>query len=224
MNNLNLKSLSASQLRLILLIVAIIIVIAQVGLIIAGQRVIMSSSQPVADAVAQSSSSQKTLQDLEVVRVALDTQKQTVKKSSLVVADKSNTYLYQNQIIRDVSAYAEMSGLTAVGFTFDSAEGGGGEGGATPASADAAAAAPAGAGGEAPGAPASSTATVNVAFDGTITYEALFRFLRLLEGNLLRMEIDGLNLSRSSGGGGEGEDSAPNALDISSLSIKVHIR
>lgn len=222
MNKFNLKSLSASQLRLILFAATVIIVVAQVGLIFIGQRIVLSSSQPVADAVARSSSSQQTLQDLEIVRVALDKQKDTVEKSSRVVADKSNTYVYQNQIIRDISAYAAMVELNAVSFTFDSSEGSDPAALPAPTAAPSATAEPS-AGAGATAAPASSTATVNVAFDGSLTYQSFFRFLRLLEGNLLRMEIDGINLSRSSGGG-EGEDRAPDALDISSLSIKVHTR
>lgn len=226
----NLKALSATQVRTILLIATVALLLGQVGLIIAGQRIILSSSQPVAEAVAQASSSQQTLRDLETVKVALEKQEETVKKSALVAADASNTYLYQNNIINDISTYATKAGLNPTSYTFSDSSSGSAESTATAATpaateaappADAAPADPSAAPAAAAAAP--TTATVTVAFDGDVTYTSLFNFLRLLEGNLLRMEIDGINLSRTSGGTEEGGGPA-DKLDISSLIIKVHTR
>lgn len=218
---INLKSLSATQFRTILLIATLALIVSQVGFIIAGQRIILSSSQPVAKAVARSSSSQQTLRNLETVKVTLKRQDATVKKAALVAADTSNTYLYQNNIIDDISAYAAKAGLSPTSYTFSdsvSAEGAA----ATPPPTATAATDPASTAVTPAASATPTTVTVAVVFGGDVTYSSLFTFLRLLEGNLLRMEIDGLNLARSSGSP-EGA-SSPDKLDISSLNIKVHTR
>lgn len=217
---IDLKSLSATNLRIILLVTITGLLVGQVGLIVAGQGIIRSFSQPVADAVARSNSSQQTLRDLETAKVILDKQTDTFEKSSLIAADTTNTYLYQKTIIDDISAYAARAGLNPSSYTFSGAEGeGDSAGAAVPAAPTPAAdAEPAGGGAAA----VASTTTVTVAFDGNITYGSLFSFLQLLEGSLLRMEIDSLSLSRSSAATETEGDTPADRLDISSLNIKVH--
>lgn len=213
---IDLKALSATNLRLILLVAIVGLLVGQIGLIVAGQRIILSFGQPVADAVARSASSQQTLRDLETAKTTLDKQSDTFEKSSLIAADTSNTYVYQKGIIDDISAYAARAGLNPSSYTFSGTDGDA-SGAAAPAVATPATGAePAGE------AATANTTTVTVAFDGDVTYGSLFSFLQLLEGSLLRMEIDGLSLSRSSATT-DTEDSAPSdRLDISSLNIKVH--
>ena len=210
MNKNPLGQLTASKLRLILLGSAVILVLASAGLIILGQQAVSSYGKEVSSTVAVSSSDEKTLQDLEIVSRALASQKPIVDKSKLIIADKNNTYTYQKQVIQDITRYADMAGVQVVGFTF--AETGGVTTGAPATAAASTPAAGTKAGGIAT--PAGVTpVNVTVALGGDVSYDTLYKLLQLLEGNLLRMEIESLDLSRPSG---------TEASAISSLTIRIY--
>lgn len=213
---LNLKSLSATKLRLVLFVAIAGLLLGQIGLISAGQRIISSFSDPVSQAVTESASSQQTLRDLETVKLTLDKQKEIVEKSNHIVADTSQTYTYQKVIIDEISTYAERAGLTPTSYTFSTAQQTAAAGAGTAPSPSAQAPSPEPSPG---GAAQASTTLVTLALDSNITYESLFTFLQLLEGSLLRMEIDNLSLSRATAST-EGDSSG--SLGISSLNIKVH--
>lgn len=203
--------LTASKLRILLAVGVVLLLLAQGGLIVLGQKAISAYGQQVSSAVARSSSNEKTLRDLESVSLALEQRESTVNKSKQLIASKNDeTYTYQNQIIQDISRYAEKAGLTATGFAFttDAPAAGGGAAAAAPAPAAGAAAVantPAGV----------SPVSVTVTFAGGGSYDSFYKFLQLLEGNLLRMKIDGLSLSRP------GAESA-SSTGITSLTIQAY--
>ena len=183
--------LTASKLRILLIVGVVLLLLAQGGLIVLGQNAISTYGQQVSSAVALSSSNEKTLRDLESVSLALKQRESTVNKSKQLIASKEDeTYTYQNRIIQDISRYAEKAGLNATGFAFAS------DTPAAGAAAAPAAAAPV-AGATATSAPTGvSPVNVTVTFAEEGSYESFYKFLQLLEGNLLRMKIDGLKLSR----------------------------
>lgn len=205
--------MSASKFRLVLIGLVLLTIAAQVGLIVLGQRAISGYGGEVSKAVSLSSSNEKTLRDLELVNTVLEKQKDTVKRASQVTVDKTDTYAYQNRIIREITAYAAKANMSAVGFSFSDAAGSAQTG-------EAAAAAPAAAEGAtnatAPAGPTGVTpvsVTVTLASEGS--YDDFYTLLRLLEGSLLRMEIDGVNLSRAGAStDGSGASTAPSTLNI----------
>ena len=201
--------LTASKLRILLIVGVVLLLLAQGGLIVLGQNAISTYGQQVSSAVALSSSNEKTLRDLESVSLALKQRESTVNKSKQLIASKEDeTYTYQNRIIQDISRYAEKAGLNATGFAFAS------DTPAAGAAAAPAAAAPV-AGATATSAPTGvSPVNVTVTFAEEGSYESFYKFLQLLEGNLLRMKIDGLKLSRP------GETGA--STGISSLTIQAY--
>lgn len=211
MSSPSLGTLTASKLRLILCAVLVLILVAQVGLVALGQNAIRSYAEEVASAVAQSSSNEKTVRDLESVRAALDKNKATVEKSKQLIADKSNTYAYQNQIIQDITRYANLAGLQVTGFAFS-------EG--TPASGASSA------GSSSATKPASGVkipagvtpVAVTVTLSQTASYDAYFRFLQLLEGNLLRTEITGINLNRPT----DTANVDANTISLSTINLQVY--
>lgn len=209
MSKISLQHLTASKLRLILLGLTVILVLVSCGLIVLGQQAVSSYGSQVSSAVAVSSSDEKTLRDLEIVSRALATQKPVVDRSKRLIADKTNPYAYQNQVIQDITRYAGVAGLQVNGFTFTDATGAASNGTttATPAPSSAATAA---------GIPTPAGVTpvnVTLALGGDISYPTLYKFLQLLEGNLLRMEVDSLDLSRPTG---------TEASSISSLTIRIY--
>lgn len=203
--------LTASKLRILLLVGVVLLLLAQGGLIVLGQNAISAYGQQVSSAVALSSSNEKTLRDLESVSLALKQRESTVNKSKQLIASKEDeTYTYQNRIIQDISRYAEKAGLNATGFAFASDTPA-----ASGASAAPAAAAPVAGAAAATGTPTGvSPVNVTVTFAEEGSYESFYKFLQLLEGNLLRMKIDGLALSRP------GEAGA--STGISSLTIQAY--
>ena len=201
--------LTASKLRILLAVGVVLLLLAQGGLIVLGQKAISAYGQQVSSAVAQSSSNEKTLRDLESVSLALEQRESTVNKSKQLIASKNDeTYTYQNQIIQDISRYAEKAGLTATGFAFTTDAPAGGAAAAAPAPA-------AGAAAVANTPPGVSPVSVTVTFAGGGSYDSFYKFLQLLEGNLLRMKIDGLSLSRP------GAESA-SSTGITSLTIQAY--
>lgn len=213
MNNKSLAGpLTATKLRILLIAAVVLLLLAQGGLIVLGQNAISAYGSEVSSAVAQSSSNEKTLRDLQSVSTALQQRESTVDKSKRLIASKNDeTYTYQNQIIQDITRYAERSGLSATGFAFTTADAA--AGGATAPAPPAPAA-----GGAAPVAnipPGVTPVNVTVTFAAAGSYESFYKFLQLLEGNLLRMKIDGLNLSRPA-------SDATDSTGITSLTIQAY--
>ncbi len=206
--------LTATSLRLVLLASLAIIILLQIGLIVLSQHLLTGYSHQVASAVSVSSSDEKTLQDLENVNKILQADTKTVKKAQGITADNSNTYAYQNKIIQDLASYGQKSGINITGWAFSDettpATGTAASTSATTKAASKGAAAPSGV----------TPVTVTVSLAPGITYKSLYTFLQLLEGNLLRMEVQGLNLSRPA----EKTDNAPGGVPLSTLTIQVYTR
>lgn len=219
MNNFNLKSMSASKFRLVLIGLVLLIIVAQIGLIALGQKAISGYGDEVSKSVSLSSSNEKTLRDLELVNTVLEKQKETVEKASRITVDKTDTYAYQNQIIREITAYTAKANMAAVGFSFSSATTDGTQPGAAAAPAPAPAADGTVATGAATAGPVGVTpvnVTVTLASGGS--YEDFYTLLHLFEGSLLRMEVDGVNLSRP----GASTDGSSSSAAPSTLNIKVY--
>ncbi len=218
---LSFSEMSAATLRWVLLGALVIIVLLQVGLIALGQKTLTSLSDEVSSSVTTASSSEQTLRDLQSVDTLLSQQATTVEKSKLLVADKSNTYRYQDQIIQDITNYAGMAGITVTGFAFSASADGGDTAGAaapaasTPSTGTAAAPTPAGV----------DPVNVSVTLAPGVSYESFYTFLQLLEGNLLHMQVESLNLASGGGGGADADASGSsdgNSIGLSTLSIRVY--
>lgn len=215
---LSLSSLSASKLRWVLVGALAIVILLQVGVIVLGQQAITAYSKDVAASVSTDTSNKETLSDLQTVKGLLEEQSETVKKSQLLLADKSNPYAYQNQIISDITNYANMAGVQVTGFTFSSAaagDGGSAEASSTPAASASSATGPAGL----------APISVSVSIVPGIPYESFYEFLQLIEDNLLHMQVGSFSLSSGGGattGGGEGAAANPNTVALSTLTIQVY--
>ena len=215
--------------RLVLIVVVVLSFLAQAGLVFLGQSAITSYSSEVSTAVELSSSNSKTLQDLEIVSTTLEDHKDTVEKSKKLTVDSSDVYGYQNQIITEITRYANKANLSTTGFAFTT---GAATDGATTTTAPATAPAATPAPGPATGVPATAAAgptgvtpvEVTVTFAPNATYGQLYTFLQLLEGSLLRMEVGALSLSRPAASSGSETGPQVNSIGLSSLNIKVYMK
>lgn len=206
-------ALTATSLRLMLLGGVGIAILLQIGMIVLGQHAIITYGKEVASAVSVSKSDKETLQSLESIDTMLRAQSETSKKAQGIVASKTDTYSYQNQIIKDLTVYSQMAGLQITGYAFsDSASGT--KPGASPASTPTTS----GAAKAQAGTPAGVTPiNVTLTLAPGMRYDTLYKFLQLLEGNLLRMEVQGLNLSRAAG-----QDVSPDAVALTTLNLQVY--
>ncbi len=214
MTNVLPGNLTATKLRIVLFAAVVAVVLLQVGLIFAGQHVISNYGKDVSSAVSIASSDEKTLHELENINTVLKTQRTTVEKSQKIIADKSNPYQYQNQIINDITAYANKAGITITGYAFEDNTTAAPNGAATPSQPAAATGTPAAQGPALPSGVTPLTVTIDLGVGAS--YESLYTFLALLEGNLLHMELQGLTLSRSTG-----QDGA-SGVAPSNLTIQVY--
>lgn len=199
------KSLTAAKLRL-MLAGAIILVI---GLTVFGfyqaDKILTSYAAAVAQANGQAHVSDSNIQRLQNTKTELEKNQQTLDRVKHITADSAT---YQNQVITDITAYAQQAGIKVVGFTFDS----------TATSGAASTAAPTTPGTVAKPAPAGTkTTTVVVQLEPTIPYTNFLKFINAIEQNLTQMRISKISLTKASGG-----DS--NLIAGQSLSIEVYTK
>jgi hypothetical protein len=134
------------------------------------------------DVAAGNAAAASTSQDeskLEHLKSELDKSQVAVARTKKIVGD-TKLYQYQNQIIDDLSAYANAAGFTIKGFSFVTAT----PGATTAAPATAATAAPAGL--------KSTIATIT--FPQSMSYLAYMNFLKSVENNLTKMNISGVSM------------------------------
>ncbi len=183
--------LTAVSFRLILSITLFL----TAGLIIAAVWLSTSKLKEFAAEVSQISSdasaSQDSVQTLQKTKQELEAQKDIVAKAANIVAD-SQSYKYQDQIIKDLNAYATASGLSITNFSFASSTA---AGAATPA--------PAATGSTAAPAPAATAVpsgvkvtTASITLKTPVNYVNLLQFIHSIEQNLTKMQIARITLSK----------------------------
>ena len=207
--------LKPSTLRLVL-IAALLIIIVSHGLVaVFGRSFLTESSEKVTQAVTLSSSSKQTLDRLSSAEQQLASQHTTVERSRSLVAPKDN-HSYQEIVIRDINRYAQAAGVSVKNFTFNSnsATPGGAPKPKTEAEAKAAAAKTIS---------GLKIETVTVTLESPIEFSTFFHFLRLIEGNILQMRLQSLNLSGGRSGGPEA-DASKTTIDSPAITLEVYTR
>lgn len=111
------------------------------------------------------------LQKAHNLQVYLESHKADVEKAAAVVAE-TKTYQYQNQIVEDVNRYADIAGVTVLGFDF-----------------------PLQTTGTASKAKGVKTIQANVTLQNPVAYDSYLRFLKLIEQNLTKMQITDISIT-----------------------------
>lgn len=105
------------------------------------------------------------------LKVFLENNQDSTKKAALIVAE-TKTYQYQNQIVQDVTNFANIAGVTILGFDFPTSP---------------SATRP------------TKTGVKSIAATATLqtplSYENYLKFLRLIEQNLTRMQITNISIT-----------------------------
>ncbi|MDB5167168.1 MAG: hypothetical protein JWN26_313 [Candidatus Saccharibacteria bacterium] len=167
--------------------IVLLVLLAGVGFYFA-QNLLHNFAVSVSHTIADSQASGTGLQSLQTLQDELSTQQDIITKTNNIF---TSTTTYQTQAVQDLSTYAAATGITITNYTF-------------------------------PVVAASSTATtipttqVTITLGSPVSYTNLLKFMTEVEGNLPKMQITGINLSRISG------DSS--SVKIDQLTIAVYTR
>lgn len=229
-------SLKATDLRLILIGILILLIGAHIGLTVYGQKLLLSNSDDVTDAVTQAQISQTTLSNLKESKRQLDTQRDTFERSKDILASAASDN-YQREIIEQVTSYARIAGVTVTGFTFQSQNGSSastpGEGGVATPTPTTPSPTPAEGGGAAPASAATpQSVTVTLDLKTPIDYPVFLSFIQLLQNNVTQFKVEILSLSATgvgeaasteASGDNQSTSTAPRGTSLSIPTITMEI-
>lgn len=205
------KELSASNLRIILSLSLAVILLAMAGGFYFAYSFLHERAVEVSKTQSEASSSDAQIRQLISLEEQLKKNQSAVKKARQIVAE-SQSYQYQNQIINDLTTYANQAGISISAFNFqDTAAAASPTAPTPPSTGDQSAA------NQPPTTPSPSlkSTSVSVQLAPNIRYQNLLHFVHLIEQNLTRMQISELSLTK-----GESNDT----VGAQTLNIEVYIR
>ena len=206
----NNKSLKATTLRVALTVILVSMLLGVGGGFYLAYKHLEESAQSTAQAQSEARSSDARVEQLRETERQLEINAEAVEKARQIVAE-SQSYQYQNQIIHDLTMYANKVGLSIRSFSF--------QGNALATGPSAPASTP---GQPSTSAPTNSSAniksvTVSVELAGNITYISLLNFIHLIEQNLTRMQVTSIALSGDA-------PSTQSGTSSQSLNIEVYVK
>ena len=166
------STMTARKLRALLISVIVIAVAGAVVGFYFAHNLLQEYAKTVSQSVANSTASGGGIQSLEKLQEELAAKQEVIVKSSSLIA---LTQDYQNQAIKDIDTYAAAIGIGISNYGFT---------------------APAGA---TTGGAATSGSIVTVTLANPIVYSQLLTFMKAIEGNLPKMQINSINLTRIEG-------------------------
>jgi hypothetical protein len=196
---INKKTMTPKTLQAILIASIIAsIIIGAIGFSLIKQFLTSYSTQ-VSHAIGDSAASANNVETLQTIKKELVTQQSNELTATEVISPIGS---YQSQVITDLSNYANLTGITIQNYTFVSAA--------------AAVAAPVAA---VSGSPALSlpTQTVTITIASPVGYTSLLEFIRAIEGNLPKMILSNVVVSRATSGDAD-------SVSTTSLTIAVFTR
>lgn len=209
------SSLTAQKLRLLLIASIFLILLLTAGIFVYARSVLAAYSADVQKVAETAASSGKNLSALNTLKTKLAENKDAVERAKNLVAE-SQSYAYQDQIIKDLNTFASKSGVTISGFQFNS-EVAGAASGATTAPAPNTTTAPTTAGGATTASPTSGLKTVSASINlkSSVNYKNIMNFIHMIEQNLTKMQLTGIALNK---------DSTSNNVSVNSLTVEVYVR
>lgn len=206
------SGLTASKLRLILIVGIIALLGIAVALFILVRGILTNYAAEVQQITGKSQSSSNDVASLTKLKEKLETDRAAVERTKDLVAE-SKEYQYQDQIIKDINSYATKAGISISGYAFDSTSSAPG----SAPSGGAAAPAPAAGGATPPGSGAISglkSISVTITPKSPLKYESLMNFIHYIEQNLTKMQLAGISFSKDDKG----------QVTANALTIEVYVR
>ncbi len=208
------SALTPSKLRLALVGCMFALVILAVALFMVGYQKIKEYSVSTRTIAAQAQGSNSSLQNLVTVKKQLEADTDVIQRASLIVSE-SKSYVYQDQIIQDITRFANSAGITITNISFTDVGTAGATTTATPPPQAATTPAPATAS-STPSGVKTTTATVTV--KNPVDYNNMLVFIHSIEESLFKMRISQVTLSKPSDAKG------PNDITSDIFTIEVYLR
>lgn len=210
MTKSNAKGMSAAGLRTALGVALVLLIAAGIGAYLFGYSQVSKYSAEVQTKKAEAEASKSIISNLIQVQKQLITQSDMVDKASGLVA-QAEYFKYQDQIINELSDYANLAGIEIENINF--ADTSTGTATTTPPAA---------------GAPATGTATTTVpgvkavtasiAISNPVRYADIMQFLNYLEQSLFRMSILSVSMSRAE------SESGQSMVNSDVLTLEVYVK
>lgn len=196
------KTLNASVARIIMALLLLVILAAMVGSVIVAYSFLSKTSDDVGKLQTEAIAIESKIQNLLALKSQLDKNSEIAKKAKNIVSE-SKMYQYQNQIVQDLSTYADRAGIPIRSFTFQTESTAAKS--TTPTSKKPTGATPAGV----------KSTFVSIQLGENIDYVRFLHFLDLIEKNVTRMQLSGISISRGANN---------HELLVQALEVKVYTR
>lgn len=196
------KTLNASIARIIMALLLLVILAAMVGSVIVAYSFLSKTSDDVGKLQTEAIAIESKIQNLFALKSQLDKNSEIAKKAKNIVSE-SKMYQYQNQIVQDLSTYADRAGIPIRSFTFQTESTAAKS--TTPTSKKPTGATPAGV----------KSTFVSIQLGENIDYVRFLHFLDLIEKNVTRMQLSGISISRGANN---------HELLVQALEVKVYTR
>lgn len=113
------KNITAARLKLVLLASLVLALVAGIGVFYLGYSQLNKIALEAGERAATARQSETTIQRLEALRTELEDKQDIVVKARKVTADSQN-YNYQDQLINDLTIYANRANLSIANISFAS--------------------------------------------------------------------------------------------------------
>lgn len=193
------KMTPAVTMRIVFALSLVLILVGMGGVVYFGYTMLQGTAEEVSKIQTEAKAVDAKVQNLARLEKEMEKYKDSVAKARQLVAE-TQQYQYQNQIINDLTTYANQSGVGIEGFTFAS-------GSAGSKSSSGSSGANSGAG--------PKSMKVSVRLGEKTDYMALLRFMHLIEQNLTRMQIASVSMSKTEGTG---------QVNTQTLEVEVYVR
>ena len=202
------KMTPAVTMRIVFALSLVLILVGMGGIVYFGYTMLQGTAEEVSKIQTEAKAVDAKVQNLARLEKEMEKYKDSVAKARQLVAE-TQQYQYQNQIINELTTYANQSGVGIAGFTFTSGSAGAksnsgssGTSGTNNSSGSNSAAGP-------------KSMKVSVRLNEKTDYMALLRFMHLIEQNLTRMQIASVSMSKAEGVG---------QVSTQTLDVEVYVR
>lgn len=211
---MNANAMSATKLRLLLIIGMVLLGIASIAGFYVAQAQLMKYANEISTLNATAQTGNESLQTLRTLEAKVNEERAAIAKARSIVSE-SKQYLYQDQIVNDISRIAGDSGISITQFDFAGSQQTGAT--TTPAAGGATTTSPTDmAGSSASGLSTLKSETVTVSVKSPASYTSLMNFIKAIEQNPTKMQIANISMTA--------ETSDRNKVSSQTFIIKVYVR
>lgn len=194
--------LAPSKVRIILSLILVIVVGTIFGGAYYAYTFLSGTSNELSALRGEVATADAKIQNISLLKKQMEDNKSVIEKAKWISAE-TKMYKYQNQIINDISAFADKAGVSIQSFVFDNNSAGGGKTSTQKSASNKSNS-------------QINSRTVSVELSGSNEYTKILHFMHLLEHNVTRMQMLGVSLSP--------EKDANGNLTVQSISMEVYVK